>query len=524
MMAMPRVKRRHLLAALALPTAALPRVAVAQADARPAITVAVQKIANTNTLDPMREQSSNVSERWLGSMLETPIGRNQQGALERVPALATGWTRIDARTVELQLRDGVRMHNGDVLTAEDVAFRFGPERMFGPALPADIRAVARRYWPALERVEVLPGNRVRFVNATPDLTMEGRLAAGGSQVVSARAWREAGDWQANSRRAVGTGPYRLVEFKPDTSMTLEAHDEYWGGRPPLRRIRFVEVPEAASRVAGLEAGEFHFACDIAPDQIAGIEAKPALQVVGGLVPNHRILAFDKHHPALRDPRVRLAMAHAIDCQAIVDSLWAGRAAVPPGLQFAFYGPMLVPGWSVPKFDPALARALLREAGYRGEPIAYRARNNYYTAEIATAQAIAEFWGQVGLNIQLEVKENWTQVLDRAGPRGVRDWSNSATFDDPVSSIVNQHGPNGAQQANGEWTNAEMNTLSVELDSSTDPARRQAIFARMLAICEREDPAYVVLHQNAAFTAKRRDLPWRASPSFFLDFSARNWGA
>ena len=189
MMAMPRVKRRHLLAALALPTAALPRVAVAQADARPAITVAVQKIANTNTLDPMREQSSNVSERWLGSMLETPIGRNQQGALERVPALATGWTRIDARTVELQLRDGVRMHNGDVLTAEDVAFSFGPERMFGPALPADIRAVARRYWPALERVEVLPGNRVRFVNATPDLTMEGRLAAGGSQVVSARAWR-----------------------------------------------------------------------------------------------------------------------------------------------------------------------------------------------------------------------------------------------------------------------------------------------------------------------------------------------
>ena len=211
----------------------------------------MQKIANTNTLDPMREQSSNVSERWLGSILETPIGRNQQGALERVPALATSWTRIDARTVELQLRDGVRMHNGDVLTAEDVAFSFGPERMFGPALPADIRAVARRYWPALERVEVLPGNRVRFVNATPDLTMEGRLAAGGSQVVSARAWREGGDWQANSRRAVGTGPYRLVEFKPDTSMTLEAHDEYWGGRPPLRRIRFVEVPEAASRVAGL---------------------------------------------------------------------------------------------------------------------------------------------------------------------------------------------------------------------------------------------------------------------------------
>ena len=483
----------------------------------------MQKIANTNTLDPMREQSSNVSERWLGSMLETPIGRNQQGALERVPALATSWARIDAATVELALRPGVRLHNGDLLTAEDIAFSFGPERMFGPALPADIRAVARRYWPALDHVEVVGPDRVRFTNARPDVTMEGRLAAGGSQIVSARAWREAGDWQANSRRAVGTGPYRLVEFKSDTSLVLESHDEYWGGRPPLRRIRFVEVPEAASRVAGLAAGEFHFACDIAPDQIAGIEKNPSLEVVGGLVPNHRILAFDQHHPALRDPRVRLAMAHAIDGQAIVDALWAGRAAVPAGLQFPFYGPMFITGWTVPKYDPAHARTLLRAAGYRGEPIAYRVRNNYYTAEIATAQAITEFWRQVGLNIQLEVKENWTQVLDRTGPRGVRDWSNSATFDDPVSSITNQHGPNGAQQTNGEWSNAEMNVLSTELESSTDPARRRAAFARMLAIAEREDPAYIVLHQNATFTAKRRELKWRAPPSFFMDFSARNWG-
>ena len=64
--------------------------------------------------------------------------------------------------------------------------------------------------------------------------------------------------------------------------------------------------------------------------------------------------------------------------------------------------------------------------------------------------------------------------------------------------------------------------SPELEASTDPARRRAIFARMLAICEREDPAYIVLHQNAAFTAKQKRLPWRAPPSFFLDFGPKNW--
>jgi peptide/nickel transport system substrate-binding protein len=226
---------------------------------------------------------------------------------------------------------------------------------------------------------------------------------------------------------------------------------------------------------------------------------------------------------LADPRVRLAMAHAVDGQAIVDSLWDGRTKVPPGLQFAFYGPMLVPGWTVPPTDSSRARDLLKQAGYQGQPITYRIRNDYYAAEVATAQILAELWRQVGLNVAIEVKENWAQVLEKAG-RGIRDWSNSATFDDPVSSIVAQHGPDGAQQQDGEWSNAEMNTLSNAMLASTDIPARQKMFARMLQICEREDPAYMVLHQNAVFTGVRKALPWRASPSFFLDFSPRNWRA
>lgn len=103
---------------------------------------------------------------------------------------------------------------------------------------------------------------------------------------------------------------------------------------------------------------------------------------------------------------------------------------------------------------------------------------------------------------------------------MRDWSNSAVFDDPVSSLINQHGPNGAQQQNGEWSNAELNQLSTVLETGTELTARRGAFARMLQICEREDPAYAVLHQNASFTGKRRDLRWRASPSFFLDLSTR----
>ncbi len=179
--------RRTILASAA--ATALPRFAIAQPDDRPALTIAVQKIANTGTLEPLREQSSNASEHYLAAMLETPIGRNQQHWLERTPGLAESWRRIDERTVELTLRPGVKYHDGATLTAEDVAWNFGPDRMFGPALPPDIPAVARRHWPALDRVEATGPLTVRFVNRTPDVTMEGRLSAGGSEIVNPRSFR-----------------------------------------------------------------------------------------------------------------------------------------------------------------------------------------------------------------------------------------------------------------------------------------------------------------------------------------------
>jgi peptide/nickel transport system substrate-binding protein len=394
----------------------------------------------------------------------------------------------------------------------------------GKELPPEVPAVARRAWPALERVEAVDRMTVRFHNATPDVTLEGRLSRAGSNIVSKRGYEEANTWLEWARRPVTTGPYKVAEFRADQSLTLVAHDEYWGGRPPLRQIRFVEVPEVASRINGLLSGDYHFACDIPPDQIPNIERNRAFEVQGGTILNHRLTVFDKNFPVLRNPLVRRAFTHAIDRQAIVDALWAGRTVVPKGLQWDFYGEMLIQDWSVPRFDPAEARRLLREANYRGEPIPYRLLNNYYTNQNATAQVLVEMWRGVGLNVQIEMKENWSQILERSPTRAVRDWSNSAAFNDPVSSLVNQHGPNGQQQQVGEWANEEMNRLSVELETSVDRARRRVVFRRLLEITEREDPAYTVLHQNATFTAKRKDIRWKASPAFAMDFRPGNYGA
>jgi len=538
-------RRRFIASTGALAGAAsLPRFAIAQADDRPSITIAVQQVSNSASLEVLREQS-NVGERTFSFLFEGLIGRNLQGKLEPVPALAEQWRRIDERTVELNLRKGVRFHNGDEMTAEDVAFTFSRERMFGAdydirntktlftnvlvrdsvegkGLPPEVVAVAKRNWPALERIEIVDRYTVRFVNRTPDVTLEGRIARYGSEIISRRGYEEAKTWIDWARKPVATGPYKVREFVPDQSLTLDAHDEYWGGRPPLKTVKLLVVPEVATRINGLFAGQFDFICDMPPDQIPGIEKNARFEVQGGLITNHRLTAFDKNHPQLVDPRVRQAFTHAIDRQAIVDALWANRTRVPAGLQWEYYGPMFVEGWTVPEYDPKKAQALLKAAGYKGDPIPYRLLNNYYTGQVATAQVLVEMWRQVGLNVQVEMKENWQQIFERNGQRAVRDWSNSAPFSDPISSIVNQHGPQGQQQQVGEWTNDEMNKLSVAMETETDMAKRKAMFQRMLAICEREDPAYTVLHQNATFTGKRKDIAWKAAPAFAMDFRGHNF--
>jgi peptide/nickel transport system substrate-binding protein len=540
------LRRRHLIAAsgLAVAGSALPRIAIGQTDRRPDITIAVQQIANSAALEPLREQS-NVGQRAFSFIYERLISQNLLGQLEEVPGLAESWKRIDERTVEFTLRKGVRFHNGDEMTADDVVFTFSRERMFGPEydmassktlftsvlirdttqgknLPPEVPAVAKRLFPALEKVEAIDKYTVRFTNRTPDVTLEGRIGRMGSDIVSRRAFSEAKTWLDWARAPVSTGPYKVREFLTDRSLMLDAHDDYWGGRPPVKSVRLVVVPEVATRINGLLAGQFDFICDVPPDQIPGIEKNPKFEVLGSTIVNHRLTVFDKHHPQLVDPRIRQAFTHAIDRQAIVDSLWSGRTRVPAGLQWEFYGPMFVEGWTVPAYDVAKAKALVKAANYKGDAIPFRLLSNYYTNQVATAQVLVEMWRQAGLNVQIEMKENWQQIFEKNSPRAVRDWSNSAGFNDPISSIVAQHGPQGQQQQVGEWTNEEMNKLSVAMEVETDIQKRKAMFKRMLEICEREDPAFTVLHQNATFTAKRKDIRWKASPSFAMEFRTVNF--
>lgn len=539
------IQRRHALGLMgaAAGSLILPRMGSAQSNRR-SITVAVQKITNNNTLDVWNEQS-NVGERvFFPNLWEGLINRNWMGDQGGVPGLATEWKRLDDKTLELKLRQGVKFHNGDEMTADDVVFSFSDERVFAGTqpdggatlyaenfqpktdkeLPAGVPGVGRRLWPALRGVEAVDKYTVRFHNASPDVTLEGRLIAFGSQIASRRAWDESTNYAEWANAPVTTGAYRVEEYRPDVSLTLVAHDEYWGGRPPLAKIRFLEVPEVASRVNGLMSGEYDFACDLPPDQLDAVRNTAGLEVQGSTILNHRIQVFDKVHPVLENPLIRRAMTHSIDRELIVKALWDGQTKVPAGLQFEFYDDMFIKGWTAPDFDLEMARDLVKQSGYKGDAIPFRVLNNYYINQVSNAQIMVEMWKQAGLNVEIQMVENWGQVLEDNETRGIRDWSNSATFNDPVSSIVAQHGPNGLQQQRGEWSNVEMNELSNFMQQSVDRPARKKAFARMLEISEREDPAFQVLHQNCVFTGMKTELNWKAAPAFAMDFRAENWRA
>ncbi|CAN1519355.1 DdpA ABC-type dipeptide transport system, periplasmic component [Rhabdaerophilaceae bacterium] len=525
--------RRQFVAATGVAALVNQSIAVAQADSRPTITIAVQKIANNNTLE-IAHEASNVATRWYNLIKEPMIDTDWTGNVLIRPGLAEKWKRIDSRTVELTLREGVKFHNGDALEPEDVAFSFGPDRLFGvperqkagaadpKSLPASLPRAARAAYPSLEAIEIVDRRTVRFVNKTPDLTLEGRIAMRVGCILNRRSFQEAASWLDWVRKPIGTGPYKVREFKPDTHLILDAFDEYWDGLPPIKTIRFLEIPELASRMNGLASGEYDFACDITPDQIAAIEKDSRFDVVGGPILNQRVVVFDKSNPVLADARVRRAFGHALDRKLIVDALWAGRTDAGNGLQYPFFDKMFIEDWKLPEFNPDLARQLLKDASYKGEPISYRVLNNYYTAQVSTAQIMVEMWRAVGLNVIIEMKENWGQILAKGGGRAIYDNSSSAFFNDPVSYVPGTFGPNGSYPQAGLWSNEEFYKLIPVLESSVDPEERRRVYRRMLEITERDDPAITVMHQTANFTAKRRNIAWKPAKSFVMDFRARNF--
>src|SRR5437870_7052497 len=268
------------------------------------------------------------------------------------PSLAESWSvSADGLTYEFVLRQGVRFHNGELMTADDVKFSF--ERYRG----VSARALKDR----VRHVQVVDPHRVRFQlkEPWPDfLTFYATPATGAAWLVPPKSVEKVGD-EGFKRAPVGAGPYRFVSFTPGVELVLEAHEQYWRKSPSVKRIVLKTVPDETTRLAMLKRGEADVAYAFRGPLAEVIRRTPGL----GLKPAHSfgghwVLFTEQWDPKSlwADRRVRLAFAHAIDSEAMNKSITLGFSRMTGSMipmDFDFYWPA-----SRYSYDPRKAKQLL----------------------------------------------------------------------------------------------------------------------------------------------------------------------
>lgn len=289
---------------------------------------------------------------------------------------------------------------------------------------------------------------------------------------------------------------------------------------PMRRYEYL-YRKAASRVNALAAGDVHLITEVSSDQIASIAGLAGFQVVGGPINNIRCLNYGSMSGPLADVRIRRALNLSIDRKLIAEQLYGGRVSVPKGYQWPAYGDVFIADFPEPAFDLTEAKKLLAEAGYKNEVIEYRTQSNYYTAELVTAQVLQQMWQAAGINVQLKVCENWSQVF--AQPNGaIFNGSINMVYPDFMGSIFVLFGPNGfiRNQAKS-WQNADFDSLGQKLAETTDRKVRRELHLQALKLMADIDPPGTVLFENPMFYGKRADLAWSPYRNPMMDFGPFN---
>lgn len=448
------------------------------------------------------------------------------------PGLAERWERQDDLTWVFHLRDSVRFHNGDLFGAPDVVYSYCRTLNNPGEVVQSFSRIVRR----IARLEVLDERTLRLTTREPEplllndldrLAILPRSLAGGAKLdfSAGENCGFAGPWPTaaqfnEGKAAIGTGPFRLRSYAPGGVIELERHDGYWGRKPHWQSVRLTPVTAAGPRLAGLLAGDHDVIESPATGDLARLREnasfamanKPTtrlifLQLDIARSPSPFVEGGQGKNP-LQDARVRQALSLAIDRKAIESRVMDGVAT--PATQFLPNGMVgTIDDLPVLPYDPARARALLAEAGYKdGFALTFHATNNRYINDARLAQVLAQFWQRIGVKVELDTMPS-AVFFSRRGKRelsvAMGGWS--ADADETLmffrSWLMSTDRERGLGTSNyGGWSDPQFNDLAGRAMATMDQPARHALLQQAGRVALEQMPVIPVHFENAVWAFRK----------------------
>ena len=399
------LSRRETLRLLGLTTAATVLRSGSPAGAAASGEVKVGLAAEPNTFDPHLTVGRN-SQIFIANVYDGLTARDAQGNL--VPSLAESWKRLNATTWQFTLRRGVKFHNGDDFNADAVKFTL--DRATNPETKATISSELS----TIAATEIVDPFTVNVTTKTPDFLLPVRLGELFGLMLSPKHTAAAGK-EAIATKPNGTGPFKLVAWTKNERLVLEANESYWRCAPQVKTLVVRPILEDAARIAALQTSEVDLIAPVPHVRIAELQRNDKLAIKTIAAPRIFHVTIDVRKPPFDNVKVRQALNHAVDVNAIIKTLYFGhgtRLATVVDKGALGYDPGVPPY----AFDPNRAKALLAEAGF---PNGFEVEFDSFTGSIADhskpAEAIVGYLQKVGIKAKLNVFE-----FSAFGPRRVQN--------------------------------------------------------------------------------------------------------
>ena len=453
-------------------------------------------------LDPTSAAAGAIDQVLYANVFEGLTRFGPDGSVQ--PGLAASWTiSDDGLSYTFQLRQGVTFHDGTAFEASDVVFSLDRARA------EDSTNAQKALFAGIEGVEALGDTSVRIDLAAPQGNFLFNLAWGDAVMVAPESIEDI------KNQPIGTGAFRFEQWRRGDQISLSRNADYWGEAASLEAATFKFISEPTAAYAAMLAGDIDaFYSYPAPENLAQFERDPRFTVLSGNTEGETILAMNNQQPPFDDIRVRKAVSHAIDRQAIIDGAMFGYGT-PIGSHFAPHNPDYVDLTANAAFDPALARDLLAQAGYaegfsttlKLPPPSYARRGG----EIIAAQL-----REVGIEAEISFLE-WAQWLEQVF-RGYDYGLTIVSHTEPMDINIYARPDYYFQYDNPDFQ-ALIETLAVE----SDPAARSDLLAQAQTMIA-EDFVNGYLFQLALTSVVDAKLQgiWKDAPTQAVDLTGVRW--